>query len=248
MIVVPASAAQLLGAGPTLRATASYQNPTSSPPPTVTITVPASTQINDWLFLVVNNYIPIDSTSQVSNFASSDCQLGLGSFNVGGRWHYKHATSDDIGKNIVVNTRVDSTTNVAINMVLLVFTNPNNTDVARISTTFSAATFHVNDYVHTKTSSTANTTSLFLPNTNGGLQYPPNVVKLAMWSSFGATGDPISHSYSGPGVPITVNNSAFSMSLTAVYEVNSSNLSGNGTGTVTQPLQGAMTAQAVYIM
>lgn len=232
----------LMGDGPQLRVLGQALSTNSASVPSyLSFTIPSQAQTGDYLVLFANNFVSRDATSTSDGWVFQYGTLGQGTYPVGCTTVFKVCQAGDANKtlNVLAGTS-------AFGAMMYVFTNPNQTDVATVTSYYTMATLWAfQDYNPYETPSTANTTSLVVPPTHNGSLYPPGALKFTGWAGFG-TSSLISHSYSGPGTFRTIGDSSWSMATSAAYEVNSTNAL--SAGTVSQSQSGAMTAQSMYLI
>jgi len=244
MIVVPSSASQLLGSGPTLRVLGPTATPNSSTIPAfMSLTVPASAQVNDYLVVTTSNGTTLlqSSTSDYLRWRSLYGPTGVGSpFNEFVTLHIKLCEASDIGARLDMNT----SGGFQFNAQMHVFTNPNNTDVNDMFGYSSFFWFFYDDFKSSHTVSTGNTSSVSVPANLNGQLYGPNCLKFTALAA-NPSSSFANISYSGPGQARVVNDSYWFRGLASVYELNSTNASAAGTFSFSS---GAFAAVSFYLI
>jgi hypothetical protein len=243
MIVVPSSASQLLGSGPTLRVLGPTATPNSSTIPAfMSLTVPTSAQVNDYLVVATSNSTTLleSSTSDYLRWRSLYGPTGVGSpFNEFVTIHIKLCEASDIGARLDIKAG-----DFQFNAQMHVFTNPNNTDVSDMFGYSSFFWFFFNDFRSSHTVSTGNTSSVSVPANLNGQLYGPNCLKFTALAA-NPSSSFANISYSGPGQSRRVGDSYWFRGLTSVYEVNSTNALPAGTFSFSS---GAFNAVSFYLI
>jgi hypothetical protein len=229
-MLYPASDTSLLAPGPALRVLGPTATPNSATIPSfMSLTVPASAQVGDYIVIASANGVVIPESSPIPSYLFRAIYGGFSTgstFNENSSFFIKICRAVDIGSAVHLNT----SGGFSVHAQMFIFTNPRRThldlsyDSGVPGNPYSPFDLYPEIFIPRVTGfSTGNSTSATIAPIASGVRLPPYCLKFTVLAANGVSNYP-NVSYSGPGSVRHLQDSYWYRSSSCVYETNATNI------------------------